>query len=46
MRVLPRHDGFIVYSQAEAAPLQRVRTLCDELSEVGITIARPVCCKL
>jgi hypothetical protein len=38
MRVLPRHDVFIVYSQAEPEPFQLVRTVYDDLVEVGFTL--------
>jgi len=38
MRILPRHDVFIVYSQAEPEPFQLVRTVYDDLVEVGFTL--------
>jgi hypothetical protein len=38
MRILPRHDVFIVYSQAEPEPFQLVRTTYDDLAEVGFTL--------
>jgi hypothetical protein len=38
MRVLPKHELFIIYSQSEAAPSVLVRELADALLEVGITL--------
>lgn len=38
MRILPRHEVFVVYSQAEPEPFQLVRVLYDELVEVGFTL--------
>lgn len=38
MRILPRHDVFIVYSQAEPEPFQLVRTAYEDLIEVGFTL--------